>query len=106
MLAVHVEANPEPIITWQHNGTEKTFDDRIQMFENGSIQISNCESGDSGTWTIFATTILGQKASKQMIVDCHPDKAAIEVNVIYIHVVSFHKLHVFFFSNLRNLKSQ
>ena len=96
MLALHVEANPEPTITWQHNGTEKTFDDRIKMFENGSVQISNCESGDSGTWTILATNILGQKASKQMIVDCHPDKAAIEVCIIFIHGVSIYKSSILF----------
>ena len=74
-----MEANPQPEITWQKNSEAVTFDQRISSLKNGSIQISTCELADSGTWTIIADNGLGRKARKQITLDCHPSRVAVEV---------------------------
>ena len=79
LFDVNVEANPAPTITWQKDGVDVVFDERIVILENGSLHIVTSKMDDTATWTIIADNGLGQKARKQVTLDVFPSRMDIEV---------------------------
>ena len=81
-FVVSVEANPPPTIKWQFNSEDMAAqeDDRIDMFNNGSLAIRDTVLADSGVYTILADNGVGSVARFQITLKVLPEKMPIEVS--------------------------
>ncbi|TRY88273.1 hypothetical protein DNTS_009321, partial [Danionella cerebrum] len=60
-LQCHVMGNPLPSIQWEHDGRRiLSIDERINLMENGTLQITALQDTDSGAYTCVASSLSGE----------------------------------------------
>ena len=68
-VAVHCPASgvPEPSITWLKDGERIAENERISIFENGSLSISEALASDSGEYSCVARNRIGENTMTSTI---------------------------------------
>uniref|UniRef100_A0A6Q2XH26 Roundabout, axon guidance receptor, homolog 3 (Drosophila) n=1 Tax=Esox lucius TaxID=8010 RepID=A0A6Q2XH26_ESOLU len=59
-LQCHVMGNPLPSIQWEKDGQRILGNERVNLMENGTLQITNLQETDSGAYTCVASSSSGE----------------------------------------------
>lgn len=80
-LLINASGNPFPDISWQHNGEDVVWGDRLLPLQDHSVMITNVQFGDEGTWMVTANNGLGQVVRKRISMTVYPSSIPISVMV-------------------------
>ena len=107
-LSVDIQANPEPDVTWYHNGEQVDADARIKIKREGtetwSLTFNVLLPSDSGDWTVKSKNEAGEAESKTVVI-----VEGMLLNYFNIFTAAFQKscfnLHVCLQANLNSKRN-